>query len=148
MDSRTYFEIILYLRSGVYPRNCHWVEKNSIRRRSRKFYTKNGHLYLVGSDIQALHRSNARTKISQMHSSNGHLPRYKLMPLVSQKFNVMHLKVWCETVIRDCSTCNDNAIYRHTRGQMNFISQEVLDRVCREMGLEKKRRYCYELFKR
>ena len=61
---------------------------------------------------------------------------------------VMHLQTWCETVILDCSTRNDNVIYRHTMGPMNFVRPETLDRVYREMGLEKKRRYCYELFKR
>ena len=67
--------------------------KTAFAAEAENFFTKIGHLYLVGSNIQVLHRSNARTKISQMHSSNGHLPRYKLMPLVSQKFRVMHLKV-------------------------------------------------------
>ena len=148
MDSRTYFEIVLYLQSGVYPWNCHCVEKSSICRRSRKLYTKKGHLYLIGSEIQVLHRSNARAKISETHRSNNHLSRDKLRPLVRQKFLFMHLQTWCETVIRDCSTCNDNIIYRHTMGPMKFIPPETLDWVCREMGLEKKRRYCYEYSKR
>ena len=148
MDSRTYFEIVLYLRSGVYHRNCHWVEKSGIRRRSGKFYTKNGHLYFIGSEIQVLRCSNARAKISEIHRSHNHLSRDKLRPLVRRKFMVKHLQTWCKTVIRDCSTCNDNVIYRHTMGPMNFILPETLDRVCCEIRLEKKRRCCFELFKR
>ena len=92
MDSLTYFEIVLYLHSGIYQHSCHWVYKNTVRRRSRKFYTKNGHLYLIGSEIQVLYRSKARGKISEKHRSNNHLTEDNLRPLVHEKFMVMHLQ--------------------------------------------------------
>ena len=79
---------------------------------------------MIVSEIQVLHRTNFRAKISQLKSSKGHLRRYKLLPIISQIISAMHLKVWWETVIRGYSTCNDNAVYCHTRGPMKFISQE------------------------
>ena len=60
------------------------------------------------------------------------------MPLISQEPSVMDLKEKCKTVIRDCSTCKDSALFRHTMEMMDFILPETLERVCREMGLEQK----------
>ena len=67
MDSQVYFEIVHYLKSGLYPRNSTWIYRRELRNRCKNYYLSRGVLLRVGSGLTVLHRGNARNKLTEMH---------------------------------------------------------------------------------
>ena len=86
MKNRKYFEIVHYLRRGLYPLTYN-PEKKIVAEANNS--AQNRHLFALGSENRVLHRSNTCTKFSHLHNSNCHLPSYKIKPLISTKNSVM-----------------------------------------------------------
>ena len=83
MKNSKFFEVVHYLRWFLYPLTYNPEEKKFVAEANNS--AQNGHLFDLDSEIRVLHRSNTRTKLSHLHSSDCHLPSYKLKPLISKK---------------------------------------------------------------
>ena len=148
MDSRKYFEVVHFLQSGLLPRKSTKTTRHSLRRRSRKYFTKDGRLYLIVSNLEVLHRGNARIKLLELHRESGHPAGRNLEKIAKNIYSALDIRELCTAISRECSICNDKVLYKYRKGPMNLVSENVLDRICRETGLIKYRRHCYELFVR
>ena len=148
MDSQIYFEIFHYLKSGLYQRNCTQTYKKELRHRSKNYNLSKGVSLRVGSGLTALHRGNARPKLTELHRNNDHPSRENLDSMARQTFSVRDLRMWCTKIVKDPFDCDGETLFRCTRGPMRFIFEAELNRFCRELGLEQEQRHCYELFER
>ena len=148
MDSHIYFEIVHYLKFGLYPRNCTWIYRRELRNRCKNYYLSKWVLLRVVSGLTVLHRCNARNKLTELHRKNDHPSREYLETMARQTLSVRDLRIWCRKIVQECLDCDSETLFRCTRGPMKFLSEAELNRVCRELGLEQGQRHCYELFER
>ena len=148
MDSQIYFEIVHYLKSGLYPRNSTWIYRKELRNRCKNYYLSKGVLLRVGSGLTVLHRCNAKNKLTELRRKNDHPSRENLESMARQTFSVRDLRKWCRKIVKECLDCDSETLFRCTRGPMKLLSEVELNRVCRELGLEQGQRHCYELFER
>lgn len=110
MDATKYQELLDYVRSNVYPESFSKMQKQGLRRLSKKFTIEDGKLFYNGkgkSTKVVTGAEAAKNIFFQFHSSliGGHSGINKTKKSISSRFYWPNMTVDIEQWIKECDTC-------------------------------------------